>query len=348
MLNSGSMEIIKKYLLAMVGIVGILANPGQYAHAAFELNFLPSPDIQAGSQSSEMTYSRCHIAGTTDAFCFRGGGGGSPAPDSTPFLREYITIGGVQYVHMIVGSLTPDPVTGAVFAQETYVRAAGSVYSSSGGRPGCNSSPNVCGGNELAGGNTAPWFSGNGQVATIDSVGNPLAGDQHTSGTGTGSPTHTIIRQVLKSIEIDQEFLKVDLSRKPKISQTVASTDGRMTSNFALDMSLIDYSTNASGVMVNKLTLTDPDVPLESRVFDAVANAQNGDVTGGKYTFTSGAGWLDTSVHATYSTINFSTGVITVVAEDKVWVYDQGNYGYANGGAADIGNIDWQAFKNPL
>lgn len=339
------MGITKKYLLVLAGITGLFANPGQDARAAFELNFQPSADIQAGSQSSEMTYARCHIAGTTDAFCFHGGGGSSPAPDFTPFLREYITVNGVQYVHMIVGSL--DPVTGLGFAQETYVRASGSVYSSSGGRPGCNSSPNVCGGDSLAGGNTAPWISGNGQIASLSTVGAPLVGDQQTTGNGTGNPTHTIIKQVLKSAEIDQEFLKADLSLKPKITQTITSSDGKMSSEFVLDMSLINYSTNASGVMVNKLTLNDTDVPLESRFFDAVASAQNGSVTGGGYTFASGAGWLDTSVHATYSTFNFSTGVTTIVPEDKVWVYDAGSYAYSSGGA-NITNIDWQAFKNPL
>lgn len=343
------MGITKKHLLILTALIaGGFGATAQEARAAFELNFQPSSDIQPGSQSNEMTYARCHIPGTTDAYCFHGGGGNSPAPDFTPFLREYVTIGGIQYVHMIVGSLTPDPVTGTVFAQETYVRASGSVYSSSGGRPGCNSNPNVCGGNSLAGGNTAPWTSGNGQIASESTVGTPLVGDQHTTGNGTGNPTHTVVRQVLKSLEMNQEFLKADVSLKPKITQTIASSDGLMSSEFTLDMSLINYSTSASGLMVNKLTLNDTDIPSESRFFDAVAGAQHGDVTGGRYTFASGAGWLDTSVHGAYSTVNFSTGVTTIIPEDKVWVYDAGNYSYSNGGGAGISNIDWQAFKNPL
>ncbi len=75
------------------------------SQADFTLNFLPSDHINAGSQSSEQTYARCNVAGQPNAFCIHGGGGF--APDTTPFLRKFVTIDGIQYVHMMVGELSP-------------------------------------------------------------------------------------------------------------------------------------------------------------------------------------------------------------------------------------------------
>lgn len=66
------MGITKKYLL-IAGVMVVFANATQDAHAAFTLNFQPSADIQAGSQSNEMTYARCHIIDTTDTLYPQGG-----------------------------------------------------------------------------------------------------------------------------------------------------------------------------------------------------------------------------------------------------------------------------------
>lgn len=336
------MGITKKHLLMLGALVaGGFGATAQEARAAFELNFQPSPDINPGSQGSEQAYARCNMSAIgSDAWCQHNLN--TTAPDKTPFLREYITVGGVSYIHMIVGSLTPDPVTGAVFAQETYIRAGGNGgYSSSGGRPGCLFDPSRC-----DGGGVNLWRSGNGQVTAGAGLGNPLAGDQHTTGSGTGDPTRAIIRQVLKAPEMDQEFLKADFSLKPKITQTINSSDGIVSLLFALDMSLINYSTNANGTLTNQLTLNDPNIPAGSNFFDAVASAQSSDITGGRYTFSAGAGWTDAVVHTAYRAGNPFSGPI--VPEDNTWNYDAGSYAYSSGNGINLTNVDWQAFRNPL
>ena len=331
------MGIIKKHVLILVG-AGSLLTGSVTARAAFDLNFQPhaAPD----NSSDVRRYARCNMAGLSDAFCQRADSVADP--DKTPFLREFVTIDGVQYVHMIVGSLTPD-ATGSVFAQETYIKTTGtgSLYSLSGGKPGCDAQPAQCGGGLIT------WSSGNGQVASNASLGTPLAGDQHTTGIGTGDPARTVIRQAMKASGMEQEFLKADLLLKPKITQSILSSDGLMSSQFALDMSAINYSTNASGTMVNKLTLNDTDIPVESRFFDAVASAQSGNITGGRFTFAAGAGWVDNIVRSSYFTPGLNGAPPTLVPEDNIWVYDAGSYTYSND-SANITNIDWQAFRNPL
>ena len=372
------METTKKYLLILTGVAALFAVE-QQARAAFELNFLPHPGnlpdsrIIAGTTSTEQTYASCAMPGSTvQAFCFHSGGGNAPAPDNTPFLREYIellnpdgTPTGASYVHMIVGSLTTDPITGVEtgFAQEVYIRSGNGAYSASGGKPGCNNTNAICGGSHLEGGATMPWNSGNGQIATISSIGDPLSGNQHLTGNGTGDPTRVIIRQVLKVDKpegrIEQEFLKAGLLTKPKITQNITSTSGgTMSSQFVLDMTNSDYLTNTtSGVMVNRLTLNDPTVPQPSRFFDAIASSQSGksDVSAGRYTFASGAGWVDRNIQGAYSTPaacgpatsppDANGNCVLLRARDDVWLYDQGSYAYTRGGA-DISNIDWKVFKN--
>ncbi len=326
---------VYKYNHLFAALLATTAFESTPSRADFALNFLPSDHIVVGSESSQQTYARCNITGFADVFCIHGAGGFSP--DTTPFLRELVTIDGIQYVHMIVGELSP--ITGMGFAQETYVRTNGSVYSSSGGKPGCNRTPTQCGGS------AAVWTSGNGQVASYGGFGAPLIGDQHTTGIGTGNPTYTVIRQVLNSAEVSQEFLKASLLLKPKITQTITSSDGEISSEFILDMSLIDYDTRVSGVMTNRLTLNNAIVFGESQFFDVVVGAQSVDVTGGQYTFTAGLGWLDNSIHSAYRVGNPFTG--TLVPEDITWDYDAGSYTYSVGGA-DITNTDWQSFRNPL
>ena len=315
-------------LLASIG-----STPSQ---ADFALNFFPSDHINVGSEFNEQTYARCNMTGFSDAFCIHGGGGGA-APDMNPFLREFVTIDGIQYVHLIVGEL--NSITGMGFAQETYVRTSGGGYSSSGGKPGCNRAAAQCGGGAIT------WTSGNGQLISNGGFGAPLVGDQQTTGIGTGNPTQTVIRQVLKSSEMDQEFLKASLLLKPKITQIITSSDGEISSEFILDMSLIDYNTSVSGVMTNKFTLNNASVPVASQFFDVVVSAQFMDATGGQYTFTPGVGWLDATIHSAYRVGNPFTG--TLVPQDITWEYDAGSYSYSIGGA-NIPNIDWQSFRNPL
>lgn len=336
------MGITKKYLLVTAGVAGFFVGSGQEARAAFELNFLPA--TQGPDNANDVRrYASCNMgAPVADAFCQRADNTGDP--DKTPFLREYITIGGIQYVHMIVGSLTPDG-NGETFAQETYTRLTntGQLYSNSGGRPGCDFDNLRCGGG------ANPWTSGNGQVANNSAVGTPLAGDQHTTGNGTGDPTRTIIRQVMLSPEMSQEFLKAEFLLKPKITQsiTVNGING-ISSQFVLNMSALDYSTNASGTLVNTLTLNDPNLPIGSNFFDVTASSQSANVTGGRYTFTAGAGWLDRTVRLGYFAPGLNGAPPVFVPEDNTWNYDAGSYTSGNGDGINLTNVDWQAFRNPL
>lgn len=334
------MGITKKNLLVTAAVAGLFAGTGQEARAAFELNFLPNPQGPI-SINNVRAFARCNMGGT-NAFCVRGDT--TADPDTTPFLREVVTINGETYVHMIVGSLTPNAVTGEVFAQETYIKAVSTGnahYSFSGGRPGCDIDNTRCGG----GANL--WTSGNGQVFNNGAVGKPLVGDQQTTGIGTGDPTRAIIRQVMTSGEMGQEFLKAEFLLKPKITQSITANDiNGISSQFVLDMSALTYSTSASGTLINTLTLNDPTLPVGSNFFDVTASAQSANVTGGRYTFTSGRGWLDRTVHMQYRAGNPFTGPI--VPEDNTWNYDAGNYTSSNGDSANLTNVDWQAFRNPL
>ncbi len=335
------MSITRKYLLVLAGVAGLFANTSQDARAAFELNFLPAS--QGPDNAGDVRrYASCNMgAPSTDAFCQRADS--TPDPDKTPFLREYVTIDGVQYIHMIVGSLTPNSA-GETFVQETYTRLTntGQLYSNSGGRPGCDADNLRCGGG------ASVWTSGNGQVVSNGALGTPLVGNQHATGIGTGDPTRTIIRQVMLSSEMNQEFLKADFLLKPKITQSInVSGINGLSSQFVLDMSALNYSTIGTGTLVNTLTLNDPSLPAGSNFFDVGTSSQSANVTGGRYTFTAGTGWVDRTVRLSYFTPGLNGAPPVLVPEDNVWQYNQGGYAYSNGGV-DLTNVDWQAFRNPL
>lgn len=328
------MEIAKKYLLIGAGVVGLFANTGQDARAAFELNFLPA--IEGPVNNTFNNYARCNMPGTADINCAHADT--SLDPDKTPFLRELILINSVPYVHMIIGSLTPNS-SGEVFAQETYVQVISLVsngtnvannYSFSGGKPGCDGQPATCTAGSLS------QLAGNAQIAGFGLVGTPLAGNQALTGIGSGDPTRAIIRQVISSSAMEQEFLKKDLLLKPKITQNITTLgiDG-IKSEFVLDMSAIAYNNNTTaGTITNKLTLNDPALPVGSNFFDAVASAQSSRVTGGRYIFNAppGVGWTDPIVSNT----------------DNTWNYTAGTYAYSDGGSADLTNKDWTVYRNPF
>lgn len=329
------MEIAKKYLLIGAGVVGLFANTGQDARAAFELNFLPA--IEGPTDPNHVrTYARCNIPGAPDVFCQHADSAGDP--DKTPFLRELVLINSVPYLHMIVGSLTPNN-SGEIFAQETYVRVTTLVsngaslainYSASGGKPGCEGSLSVCSQGNIS------LLSGNAQVAGFGLVGTPLAGNQALTGNGSGDPTRAIIRQVISSSGMEQEFLKKDFLLKPKITQNITTlgNDG-IRSEFILDMSAIAYNSSTAGTITNKLTLNDPALPVGSNFFDAVVSAQSSRVTGGQYTYTPGigaGGWIDPIVTNT----------------DNTWSHDPGTFAYSDGGSADLTNKDWTVYRNPF
>lgn len=300
----------KKYFLALVILISLCPTERE-VRADFALNFLPSDHLVASSITNNQQYTSCNIPGLTDAFCVRGNGIANADPANTPFLRETVIIDGVTYQHMIVGSI--DPVTGLGFAQETYIRNGAGIFSSSGGKPGCNSFRCL----------TPETWMGNG----LD----PLQADARFTGNGSGDPTRTVIRQVLNTAEMQQEFLKAALDRKPKITQNI-TVSGQMISEFILDMSSSTYNANTPGALTNKLTLLDPSIPAASAFFDIATSSQASNITGGQFTFGAGAGWLDTGLSS---------------PTDDTYNYDAGAYTYSGGDSFNLTGADWQAYRNP-
>lgn len=212
-----------------------------------------------------------------------GGMGGGGACDGTPFLQEVVTLGAADYYHIVVGD------TNADFGIEYYMRTApGAVcwFGCAGAR--------VVGMGGMAGGGVSPLSSSSGS-ATNDSA--PL----DPTNSGTGRPNAVAIRQVNRTPEITQEFLKATESNKPRITQTMTSAN--VVLNFAIDMSAINYSTSAPGTVTLTQVINEPipppgnnpvtRVPLPNSANFNIANAGPGsavNITGGRFTYSPGAG----------------------------------------------------------
>ena len=269
----------------------------------------------------------CNRTGSVGgANCLTNGndGMGSNDQDDAPFLQETVVFDGITYFHVMVGT-RGEPVVGNgnTFAQEVYIRVQGGTdcdtfmggvapCSQSGGRRGDN------GGFEVNSG--VGW--------------DPLRSDSTFTGNGSGNPNAVIMKQVINDPTngLTQVFEKNTLGLKPKITQTVS--DSGMTSQFILDMSNSDYSTNATaGLMTNTVTLIGANAGIQGN-FDAAgtgtnfttANAQALNVTGGRYTYTAGIGWSGSGSTATY---------------------DKGSYAYVDNGSANLTTLDWNSFRDP-
>lgn len=211
------------------------------------------------------------------------GGMGGAGCDGTPFLQEVVTIGGTDYYHVVVGD------SAGAFGIEYYLRTApGAVcwFGCAGARVG--------GGMGGGMGGPSPLSASSGS-ATNDSA--PLA----STNSGTGRPDVVAIRQINRTPEITQEFLKATESNKPRITQTLTSAN--VTLNFGLDMSTINYQTSAAGSITLTQAINEaippPGInpvtraPLPSSSNFNIASAGPGsvtNVTGGRYTYSPGAG----------------------------------------------------------
>lgn len=298
---------LSNLLLTISGVgVLLLAFTMEESRAEFALNFQENPTARdpAGFVIN------CNRAGGPTPLA---GGciNGDPTntrnidPEKTPFLLEYVTDSatGVRYWHMIVG----DPSKG--FAQETY-SGRGCANCWTNGLPGSSSGGSVNNGGFPSLTNPA------GSPGPLGPIGaTPSAG----SGTGSGNPEATQIRQVIgvAGNELTQEFLKGSFLTKPKITQTVTTPD--LVSQFQVDMSAIPYkgaaATTTPAVIVNKVTFTDPNV---SGNFDMATQKQTSQVTAGQYTWATGSGIGGSS----------------------------GTYSYLNGNF-NLNAIDWASFYNP-
>lgn len=300
-----TMDRLSKFVPPIFSIIFLLGFAPQNGYAEFLMNFQPGPTPSAP------------IAGTFSVSCNRGGDincfHGDPNlrvngilvnrdPEKTPFLYEPVTDGTSNYWHMIVG----DPTKG--FAQETFIRIGACcvfnfVLSSSSG--------------DTANGGGAGLNTNTNGMGPLSSS----AGGTSGSGSGTGNPERVQIRQItgIQSSDFYQEFLKNTFLNKPKITQDIVSAD--MSSRFELDMSNIAYrgaaaTTTAPAKFVNTVNIVNPLVPGG---FDAAAQAQNPQVSAGRYTWTPGT----------------SYGL------------SGGTYTYAGGGGYSLNDVDWKAYYNP-
>ena len=130
----------------------------------------------------------------------------------------------------------------------------------------------------------------------------------------------------------EQVFLKDTLTQKPKITQNVS--DSGISTQFVLDMSNSNYTTNATaGLMTNTVTLVGANAGIQGN-FDAAgtgtnfttANAQALNVTGGRFIYNPGTGWSGSGSTATYNA---------------------GSYAYVDNGGVNLTTLDWNSFRDP-
>lgn len=202
---------------------------------------------------------------------------------STPFLQEVISSGGASYYHIVIGDGASN------FAMEYYIRTLGGTvcwFGCAGAR--------FTGMGGMGGDGVAPLSASAGPGGLAGNGTNPL-GTVANSGNGTGRPDQTVIRMVNKSADLQQEFLKATETTKPKITQVV--NNGGVTSNFAIDMTNLNYSTiNTPATVSLTQTVGDTGIPATQTGFPSSANfdianfAATREVTGGRYTYTAGSG----------------------------------------------------------
>lgn len=168
-------------------------------------------------------------------------------------LPEVVTIDGISYYHLVVGDPNSD------FVQETF------IHRGFGGFP-------------------------NGQVGSASVGGQGNASDPlgSLSGTGSGTPTRVMVKQVVKDTDLVMTFTKGSLDKKPIITQELNSANIRVFTD--LDMSNSGYSdATTAGIMTNIVELK-TNQPGQQGDFDMAKDKQNSVVTAGRYTYTNGTG----------------------------------------------------------
>jgi hypothetical protein len=238
-------------------------------------------------------------------------------------VQEGVSYGGKEYWHQIIGT----PSSG--FVQEVYIERLPVLWngdedrlcSASMGDVGYAQCTGVRGG--ITG--TQDRYSAAWNWGVADAFGNgvsPLHPNDKYTGTASANPNKVVMRMILDDAKggMSTEFLKANLLKKPKITQDVSTPE--IKGNFVFDMrALYNSDINSTGVMINRFDLlsNDPDLPPESRHFDALRDGQYLDVTGGRYMYTAGTGILQ------------SGGTYT---------YGDGSHGY------DPAAVDYLSFRN--
>lgn len=279
-----------KPTIIQIAVVLLIFFNSQFVCADFTLDF--SPD-NTGFMSPESCANSCSNA----------------SPGYTPVLLDeagtdngdHMNIGetvyhpdtGQRFKHFIIGSLDDG------FIQEVYIAATGILNES-----------------------YTTQFKWDGIAAvsihSMDGSGaNPLG---NNVGSATGNPYKVLIRQYLNDGITQQEFLKDQLDKKPKITQTINYVDLNFHSTFEIDMSHIglnQIAASAKIVNIQDMEGTEFDFDMANMQSNPVYQdvQQNNYVNGGQYIYLSGAG---------------AGG-------------SDGNYIYLDGGAA-VKEIDWASY----
>lgn len=313
--------------LASMALLLPAAAIGQLPSPNVPFNFRPHPD--AIPQSS-FAYVACNMPGVPDYMCSpaTGAGFGNADPNRTPFLQETVNFNGQTYFHVIIGQ----PNEG--FAQETYIKTGGRTgfmpFSDSGGNACITLNPNTVPGDNYLAMARACGLDNNAR--------NPL-GPFNQSANASGNPNSVMMRQIVSDADrqIVQEFLKADLSQKPKISQTYSAPG--IEGTFDIDMSNSDYNTDDTpGVVSMTQSVAVSDLPGASgnvtfNIDDIATAAPN--VSGGRYTYTP-----NTALAGITATDNAGT-----VIYDNRWRY--GTYTDWLGNVDPIHEVDWATFRDP-
>jgi len=353
-----SVEIVKRFLRLMVFFMNNGAGPGLMINkitrrfwvlgccywlmifasspgwaAGFTFNFAPNGTIVPGGNIA--------LGGT---------GGDHGGNDGTRFIQDSIDIGGKTYFHIVIVDAN------SAFQQESYT--AGTLTNL--GQSGVRSYSPFGGGNARSViGNTATlkttqsgitsWARsriGNakspfgfkkfadkndttGTVATV-------AESSQISGNGTMDPTRTVFLMQMSDSAVSVEVYKPLLTRKPKVSQTLA--EGGLTSQFVADLRSLTYSDlNRSVPVVNTLSLNDPTLPVQGAADFDISFSQKPHVTAGQFTFSGvGQGWVNAITNATVAGWDNNNSK-----------FIPGTYQYAEGGF-DVLKVKWAAFFDPV
>lgn len=226
---------------------------------------------------------------------------------TTSFLQEVVNIQGVNYYHVMIDQ------QGQGFTQEFYMKGGGVVGANFQNPAFTDSGGSTC--------FPGPFDPSDFRAACMaaNNATDPLRSDARFTGNGTGNPRAIMMRQVVNQPEngFSQEYIKPFFDKKPIIRQNV--TDGTINSEFAVDMSEIDYDTDGvSGKLTNRLTVNSPGIP-GSPTFDVGGNVNDGtNVSAGRYTWTP----------------DRTTGL-------------GGTYTYFDGSIDPVHSVDWSSFRDP-
>jgi len=220
--------------------------------------------------------------------------------DQTPFVYERVNDPdtNLSYYHMILGA----PADG--FAQEVYIRVGGACAS-------CQNFGDI-GSTGSASGGHADDVNGNGSDpfgTGLDPLGNPRNESTTFTGIASGNPRRVSMGQVVIDGDFSTEFMKNKDLEKPTMSMNINSAD--FQSEFIVDAGGISYDDDrTTAAITNTVHIVDPDMDPSSASFDMATDAQDSNVTAGRYTHSPGPG---TGAYGTYAYLldSFNVGNIS-------------------------------------